>query len=83
MAKNKNKNRQIGVLEGVDMVESDVEDTSELIEFEEWYARRKAQIPPQHKVEILRADFAARKLAKKATMEEFDGALAKYGISLN
>jgi len=52
------------------------------IEFDVWYAMREAAIPGQHHREILKADFKGRGLKEFETVEAFDIALQKYGISL-
>lgn len=54
----------------------------EKVHFEQWYAIRSEQIPPQHYKEIILADFKGRKVAIESTMAEFDDALRKYGIEL-
>lgn len=51
-----------------------------LVEFDAWYASRKARIPRQHSKEVLWADFKAQGLKKLETMHKFDAALIKYGV---
>ncbi len=71
-------------MDGVIKLESALEETAleQKIDFESWFAMRKKDIPTQHREEIIRADFKARKLPGVATMAEFDDALKKYGIRL-
>ena len=45
-------------------------------------ALREAAIPRQHKKEILLADFMGQGLKVKATVADFDKALARYGVKL-
>ncbi|MEM4726481.1 MAG: hypothetical protein QXG63_06030 [Nitrososphaerales archaeon] len=52
------------------------------VEFDAWYALRKSKIPSHHHKEIIKADFAGRKVPNMATMAEFDAALEQYGIKL-
>lgn len=52
------------------------------VSFNDWYARRKGQIPSHHRKEVILADFKARKLQEFETMEKFDAALKLYGIKL-
>lgn len=52
------------------------------VSFNSWYHQRKKQIPSHHLKEIIWADMVARGLKDKATMEEFDRALALYGVKL-
>lgn len=56
--------------------------TEEHVDFETWYAAREAAIPAHHHREILKADFAGRKVPAQATMTQFDAALEKYGVKL-
>lgn len=55
---------------------------NELVTFDAWFHRRKDAIPSRHMKEILSADFSARGLKGTATMEQFDKALALYGVKL-
>lgn len=61
-------------------VEKNMEE--EKVHFDQWYALRHEQIPPQHHKEIILADFKGRGVAIESTMEEFDEALKKYGVDL-
>lgn len=54
----------------------------ELVSFDEWYSLREKQIPRHHHKEILKADFKGQKMPEKATMDQFDSALIKYGVKL-
>lgn len=53
------------------------------LDFDAWYALRKPRIPKHHHKEILKADFKARGLGQQASMQDFDGALEKYGVKLS
>lgn len=53
-----------------------------LMEFEEWFSLREEKIPAHHHREIIKADFKARKVPNKATLEQFDAALKQYGLTL-
>ena len=53
------------------------------VSFNEWHIMREPLIPAQHNKEILRADFIGQGLKGKATMQDFDRALARYGVKLN
>ena len=50
--------------------------------FNSWYHQRKQSIPKQHLKEILWADFDARGIKEQSTVDEFDRALALYGVKL-
>ena len=63
-------------------VKSLPESEQHTITFNEWYAVREPMIPTRHKKEILQADFIGRGLKNKATMFDFDRALARYGVKL-
>lgn len=52
------------------------------VDFDAWYAKRSGQIPRHHHKEVIKADFMARGLGQCESLEEFDGALKKYGIKL-
>ena len=54
----------------------------ELLSFEEWFALREKSIPSHHHREILKADFKGQKVPDKATADQFDSALARYGVKL-
>lgn len=58
------------------------QDIDQKVDFEEWYAIRKALIPGQHHKEILKADFKGRGLGLCETIRSFDEALNKYGVKL-
>lgn len=52
------------------------------VDFDAWFAVRAGQIPRHHHKEIIKADFKARGLGQCESLEDFDGALNKYGIKL-
>jgi hypothetical protein len=54
----------------------------EMVSFDSWYHQKKDKIPKCHHKEIIMADFKARGLGKEAAMEEYDKALALYGVKL-
>ena len=54
----------------------------EKVDFDTWYHIRSSSIPVNHLKEIILADFKARKLSKKETMEAYDEALRVYGINI-
>ena len=54
-----------------------------IVAFENWWVLRQAKIPVHHRKEIIRADFNARGVSGHATMEEFDRALARYGVKID
>jgi hypothetical protein len=64
------------------MVKRALNNKEMLVEFDIWYAMRKAAIPMQHYKEILKADFKGRGLKELETVDSFDKALQKYGVSL-
>jgi hypothetical protein len=59
-----------------------VQESKNLVEFDEWWAQRMNQIPSIHRKEIVKADFRGRKVVGLQTMEVFDAALEEYGIKL-
>jgi len=52
------------------------------ISYNSWYHRHKHLIPAQHLKEIIWADFKARGMKEESTIEEFNKALALYGVKL-
>jgi hypothetical protein len=54
-----------------------------LVDFDMWYANRKNKIPAEHRKEVLKADFRGRGLKDRASMQDFDEALGKYGVKLS
>jgi hypothetical protein len=52
------------------------------VSFDSWYHQRKQKIAKCHMKEIIWADFKARGMKDKQTMEEFDKALKLYGVKL-
>jgi hypothetical protein len=73
------KAQRAGMLKNI---RSNPKDIQPLMSFDEWYIVKSPLIPAQHRKEILRADFKARGLVKKHTMQQFDEALAKYGVKI-
>ena len=53
------------------------------VNYSSWYYLRSKQIPKVHLKEIILADFEARGLSLKESMETYDEALKKYGIDLD
>lgn len=76
MAKNKSKKTE--------QAKAEPENLTPLIklDFNVWFAMREKQIPSQHLREILWADFKARGLTAKETLQTYDEALATYGVKL-
>jgi hypothetical protein len=74
MSKKKKKQEDLAV-------ETEVS-TEELYEFDSWWALRETSIPKQHYKEIIMADFKGQGLGKRASIEAFDAALARYGVKL-
>jgi len=62
--------------------EIQVESETNKLDFDAWYAMRAGQISKQHHKEIIKADFKARGLGQCESLEDFDSALAKYGVKL-
>ena len=54
----------------------------EKMSFDAWWMLRAAKIPRGHMKEVIRADFKGRKLSDKEMAEEYDKALAAYGLKL-
>jgi hypothetical protein len=59
------------------------ESQPEKMEFDAWWASRSKSIPSIHHKEIVKADIMARGLSEEETAEDYDIALAKYGIKIN
>jgi hypothetical protein len=85
----KKKNMQLNSTSEDQLVETEsVEEAQNIVveepqvDFDAWFAAREAKIPPQHRKEILKADFKARGVPTIATMSAFDEALRKYGVTL-
>jgi hypothetical protein len=68
--------------EEADIVMEMVQESKNLVEFDEWWAQRMHRIPSIHRKEIIKADFRGRKVVGLQTMEIFDAALEQYGILL-
>jgi len=62
--------------------EAPAQDKPEEVDLDSWYFLRSKNIPGQHMKEIIRADFKARGLGNKDTMENFDKALESYGVKI-
>jgi hypothetical protein len=61
----------------------DAAPTSSLpVSFDSWFHQRSDKIAKCHYKEIIMADFKARGISEEATVEEFDKALALYGVKL-
>lgn len=61
-------------------------DSNELedrVDFDSWYAMRKAKIPSVHHKEIIKADFNGQGLPETVTIDAFDAALKKYGVDIS
>ncbi len=71
-------------IQGVDMtnVAEEVRVQPEKVDFDSWFVMREDQIPLPHRKEVIKADFCARGLTNKETIDVFDRALNKYGIKL-
>jgi len=67
---------------GSNKQEAPVENKPEEIDLDSWYFLRSKSIPGHHMKEIIRADFKARGLGNKDTMENFDKALESYGVKI-
>jgi hypothetical protein len=52
------------------------------VDFDAWWAMREKKVPTQHLKEIVLADFQARQLSLKETLQTYDEALRKYGVKL-
>lgn len=52
------------------------------VDFDAWWAMNEKKIPEQHRKEIVLADFRARGLSTKETMQSYHDALKKYGVKL-
>lgn len=50
--------------------------------FDVWWAMVQKKMPPQHRKEVILADFKARGLGMKQTLAEYNEALALYGVKL-
>ena len=53
-----------------------------MVDFDAWWAMVENKIPVQHRKEIILADFGARGLTKRETMQAYHNALNKYGVKL-
>jgi hypothetical protein len=53
-----------------------------LVSFDSWFHQRKDKIARCHHKEIIAADFKARGMEDRASIEDFDKALELYGVKL-
>ena len=58
------------------------QEKEEKLDFDAWHCMREEQIPKAHHKEIIKADFKGRGLGQHESLEDFDAALAKYGVKL-
>jgi hypothetical protein len=52
------------------------------VDFDAWWAMNEKKIPVQHRKEIIIADFRARGLSLKESLQSYNDALKKYGVKL-
>jgi hypothetical protein len=52
------------------------------VDFDAWWAMNEKKIPVQHRKEIIQADFRARGLSTKETIQSYNEGLKKYGVKL-
>lgn len=52
------------------------------IDFDAWWAMNENKIPGQHRKEIVLADFRARGLSPKETIQSYNEGLKRYGVKL-
>ena len=52
------------------------------VDFDAWWAMVENKIPVQHRKEIILADFGARGLSKRESLQAYHNALNKYGVKL-
>lgn len=77
------KKRVIVEDENMELEEVETEEAPvPMVDFAVWFVMRERRIPSNHHKEIIWADFKARGLEAKATVEDYDAALALYGIKL-
>jgi poly(3-hydroxyalkanoate) synthetase len=53
------------------------------LDFDAWWILTENKIPGHHYKEIIQADFRARGLSSKETMQSYNEALKKYGLKLS
>ena len=58
------------------------EEAEPKVDFDAWFAMRRAKIPAHHHKEIIKADFKRRNLGQCESLKDFDAALKKYGLNL-
>ena len=52
------------------------------VDFDAWWAINENKIPVQHRKEIVLADFRARGLSLKETLQSYNEGLKRYGVKL-
>jgi hypothetical protein len=52
------------------------------VAFDAWWAMNEKKIPERHRKEIILADFRARGLSLKETIQSYDEGLKRYGLKL-
>jgi hypothetical protein len=52
------------------------------VDFDAWWAMNEKKIPGHHRKEIIVADFKARGLSMRETMQAYNDALKLYGVKL-
>lgn len=57
--------------------------TSPTVDFDAWWALTEKKIPQHHRKEIIQADFRARGMSQRETLQSYNEALGKYGLKLN
>lgn len=52
------------------------------VSFDAWWAMTNKKLPPQHRKEVVLADFNSRGLSKNESIGSFNQALEQYGVKL-
>lgn len=77
------KARQDAAAAAVPVKVQDAKDESpQKVDLDTWFFLRSKQIPGHHMKEIIAADFKGRGLSTFETIEDFDKALASYGVKI-
>lgn len=63
--------------------ETQGEAAAEKIDFDVWWSSKKSKIPVIHYKEIIKADFKGQGVPESCTAEEFNEALAIYGVKVD
>jgi len=63
--------------------ETQSETVAEKIDFDAWWSSKKSKIPVIHYKEIVKADFKGQGVPESCTAEEFNEALAIYGVKVD